>query len=116
MLQLQLLRNTETSKVSVDPKASGIRTRPTTCSGIALALLRGFDCFTSAWVVSYGYPSGGRNALLKHVNRIGRIGRGDQTGTALTLLEEPELRFSRDLLAIAKANGHPVSDCICLPW
>ena len=54
--------------------------------------------------------------MLKHVNRIGRIGRGDQTGTALTLLEEPELRFSRDLLAIAKANGHPVSDCICLPW
>ena len=45
---------------------------------------------------------------------IGRTGRGDQTGTALTLLEEPELRFSRDLLAITKANGHRLSDYIWL--
>ncbi|CAE7672852.1 RH20 [Symbiodinium sp. CCMP2456] len=77
-------------------------------------LSRGFDFFNCAWVVNYDYPSGGRNALLKYVHRIGRTGRGDRTGTALTLLEELELRFSRELLPIATANGHRVSDYIWL--
>ena len=77
-------------------------------------LSRGFDFFTCAWVVNHDYPSGGRNALLKYVHRIGRTGRGDRTGTALTLLEELELRFAKELLPIAIANGHWVTDYIWL--
>eukprot|EP00439_Symbiodinium_sp_Y106_P060152 s158_g8.t2 len=57
---------------------------------------RGFDRPRCGYVINYDMPDG-KNASLNYIHRIGRTGRGGRQGFALTLLDEPDLRFAQQL-------------------
>lgn len=70
-------------------------------------LSRGFDCPCCEYVINYDMPDG-KNAILNYIHRIGRTGRGGRQGFALTLMDEPDLRFAEKLHSMLQKSGSDV--------
>ncbi|CAK0901748.1 unnamed protein product [Prorocentrum cordatum] len=69
---------------------------------------RGMHFDDVKYVVNYDFPNRG---MVDYVHRIGRTGRGNKKGFALTLLEELDLRYSKELVDSLREIGYsPSSD------
>lgn len=63
---------------------------------------RGLDFHDVKFVVNYDMPE----RMPDYVHRIGRTGRAGVQGFALTLLDELDLRFARDIVRCLNATNH----------
>ena len=68
---------------------------------------RGLDVKDIKFVINYDFP----NNIEDYVHRIGRTGRANQTGTAITFVE-PDCngKLARDLVSILREAGKPVPE------
>lgn len=63
---------------------------------------RGLDFHSVKFVVNFDMP----DRIVDYIHRIGRTGRMGEEGFSLTLLEELDCRFAKDLCECLKATGH----------
>lgn len=62
---------------------------------------RGHDFQNVKYVINYDMP----HRLVDYVHRVGRTGRAGESGFSLTLLDEPDLRFAKQLVEMLKETG-----------
>lgn len=66
---------------------------------------RGLDVTDIKYVINYDYP----NTSEDYVHRIGRTGRSNKTGTAVTLFTHDNAGQAKDLVAVLKEAGQEVN-------
>jgi len=67
---------------------------------------RGHDFRSVKYVINYDMP----NRIVDYVHRIGRTGRAGEQGFSLTLLEEVDLRWAKELLKVLEQSDQQVPD------
>lgn len=68
---------------------------------------RGLDVNDIKVVINYDYPNGGSE---DYIHRIGRTGRVDKTGTAITFFTHSDAKMAGDLIRILEEAGQPVPE------
>lgn len=67
---------------------------------------RGIDVDNIQLVINYDFP----NCIEDYVHRIGRTGRRDRKGKAISFFNEDNARLTRDLIGVMKEAGQEVSE------
>lgn len=62
---------------------------------------RGHDIQDVKFVINFDFPQ----RIVEYVHRIGRTGRAGQNGFALTLLDEIDLRYAKEIVDLVKETG-----------
>ena len=60
-------------------------------------------------VINYDFP----NSALTYIHRVGRTGRADRKGTAITLFTEEDKPLIRSIANLLKVSGCEVADWMC---
>jgi ATP-dependent RNA helicase DDX52/ROK1 len=71
-------------------------------------LARGIDFRNVNLVINYDFP----NSMLTYIHRVGRTGRADRTGTAITLFTDEDRPLVRSLANLLSASGCKLPDWI----
>lgn len=69
-------------------------------------MARGIDFYGVNLVINYDFPVSGSN----YIHRIGRTGRGDREGEAITFFTDADFKSLRMIANIIKQSGGEVSD------
>ena len=70
---------------------------------------RGIDFRNVNLVINYDFP----NSILTYIHRVGRTGRAERNGTAVTLYTDEDKPMLRSLGNLLKVSGCSVPDWIC---
>ena len=71
-------------------------------------MARGIDFKTVNYVINYDFP----NTMLTYIHRVGRTGRANRTGNAVTLWTDEDKPVVRSLANLLKISGCHVPEWI----